>query len=312
MTRPLPSWKDGPARDAVVDFVRRVTDPDGAEFVSPEERVAAFDNDGTLWCERPMPQGGFIARRLAVFAESDPSLRERQPWKMAWEGDVEWIDRAVVKHQNGDNSDLDALLAAIGESFSEMSVERFSDLVAEYFADEVHPRFGCRYPETVYVPMMELLDYLHAHDFATYVVSGGGRDFMRPFAEEVYGIPPERVIGSSSGLSFVVDDRGAHVTRNAIVEGVTNGPLKAISLWDRTGRRPILAGGNANGDVAMFQFTGGAGGPALRLLVRHDDAVREFAYDQGADAALTMAEAQGWTVVSMQDDWKRIFPFEAP
>ena len=311
MTDHLQSWNDGSARQAIVEFVAQVTNEDGAGYVPPEARVAVFDNDGTLWCERPMAQGGFIVKRLVEVAEEDPSLRQIQPWKMAYERNSAWVDAAVVKHYDGDNADLEALLEGVAQSFSAMSVERFGEMVNAYFESERHPRYRCSYVETAYVPMIELLHYLEANAFVTYIVSGGGRDFMRPFAEDVYGIPPERIVGSSSGLSFVADERGAHVMREAVVEFLNDGPVKPISIWDRTGRRPILAGGNANGDVPMLQFAGGRDRPALRLLVRHDDGEREAAYEAGAERALALAAEQGWTVVSMRDDWRRVFSFEA-
>jgi hypothetical protein len=180
----------------------------------------------------------------------------------------------------------------------------------EYFQRERHPSYGCSYLDTAYLPMIELLDYLAANGFTNYILSGGGRDFMRPITDRVYKIPPERVIGSAPAMSFAIDDDGAHIMRGAALEFMDDGPTKPILIWDRTGRRPILAAGNANGDIPMLQFAGGADRPALRLLVHHDDGEREFAYDAGAEQALRTADEQGWGVVSMRSDWKQVFAFQ--
>jgi phosphoglycolate phosphatase-like HAD superfamily hydrolase len=310
MNMELRSWNDGPARRSIIDFVADVTDPSSERFVPPEERIATFDNDGTLWCERPFVQGGFVIQQLASAADADPSLRDIQPWKMAYEGDLAWLGAAMVKHYNGDDEDAGALLAAVATSFSDISVDAFSALADEYFQRERHPSYGCSYLDTAYVPMIELLGYLAANGFTNYIVSGGGRDFMRPITDRVYKIPPERVIGSAPAMSFAVDDDGAHIMRGATLEFLDDGPTKPILIWDRTGRRPILAAGNANGDIPMLQFTGGTDRPALRLLLHHDDGEREFAYDAGAEQALRTADEQGWNVVSMQSDWKRVFAFQ--
>ena len=310
MTNGLPSWNEGPTRRAIVEFVERVTDPSSPDFVAPESRIATFDNDGTLWSERPVVQGEFMMAQLREAAEHEPALREKQPWRMAVEGDPSWMNGAIVKHYEGDDSDVSALLAGIAHSFAGITVEEFCRQAETYFERELHPIHGCSYLETAYAPMIELLDYLEAHSFTNYVVSGGGRDFMRPITERVYNIPPERVIGSASGVSFQVDESGAHLMREPTIEFLDDGPQKPILIWDRTGRRPILTGGNANGDVPMFQFAGGEELPAFRLLVHHDDDAREVAYDAGAEEALRMAEQEEWTMVSMRDDWRRVFTFE--
>lgn len=312
MINELPSWNEGPTRQTILEFVARVTDPASPDFVAPESRIAAFDNDGTLWSERPFVQGGFIVAQLRAAAEADPTRRDEQPWRMAVEGDPSWMNEAIVKHYDGDDSDVSALLGGVARSFSGITVEEFCRQAADYFERERHPVYECSYLETAYAPMVELLDYLEAHAFSNYIVSGGGRDFMRPITERVYNVPPERVIGSASGVSFRVDERGAHLMRDSTVEFIDDGPQKPALIWDRTGRRPILTGGNANGDIPMFQFAGGEELPALRLLVHHDDDAREVAYDAGAGEALRMAEREEWTIVSMRDDWCRVFTFEQP
>jgi len=263
-----------------------------------------------LWCEQPAVQGGFIMQRLTAMAEKDASLRQTQPWKMAHEKDSSWINNAATKQYNGDDSDIKVLLGGLGKAFADMTVEAFAAMVLDFFKSARHPKYNCSYLEVAYQPMLELLDYLRANDFTVYIVSGGGRDFMRPITRQVYDILPERVIGSAPTLSFKADDQGARIMRGAGLEILDDGPAKAVQIWDRTGRRPILAAGNANGDIPMLQLAGGKDRPALRLLVHHDDAAREASYTSGAEKAVKLARAQGWTVVSMKNDWKQVFSFE--
>ncbi|WP_422745344.1 HAD family hydrolase [Mycobacterium sp. WMMD1722] len=291
----LDSWTDGPTRSAIVDFVQRA-----GNDVAPEERVAVFDNDGTLWCEKPAYiQLDFIVRRLAVKAAEDPDLRSRQPYRAAAEHDLAWFGGAVTKHYQGDDSDL-KLLAQAGLALHEaMAVEEHAALVAAFFADAGHPTLRRPYRECTYAPMVELLRYLEANDFTCYIVSGGGRDFIRPIARAIYGIPPERVVGSAQGLKFT--DTGDLVIQPTL-DVFDDGPEKPVRIWNRLGRRPLIAVGNSNGDNEMLQYCRG-----LRLLVRHDDAEREFAYDAGAERALENAAAQDWTVISMRDDWRTVF-----
>jgi len=290
----LESWKDGPAKVAIVDFVERtVTD------VPPEERVAVFDNDGTLWCEKPMyVQLDFLLRRFKEQAEANPSLRDKQPYQAAYTGDLGWLGDAVTKHYQGDDTDFKLLLAAVLSAHHAITVEEHASRVDAFFAEATHPTLGRPYTSCGYAPMVELLRYLEANGFTNYIVSGGGRDFMRPVTWQMYGIPRERVVGSSVGLRFENSD----VYTTAEPEFLDDGPMKPVRLWDRIGRRPILAAGNSNGDMEMLGFTRG-----LRLLVRHDDADREFDYVTGAERALAEAETRDWTVVSMRDDWTTIF-----
>ncbi len=299
----LASWSDGPARSAIMDFVARVRDE-----VPVAERVAVFDNDGTLWCEQPLPiQADFILRRLAEMAAEDPALQERQPWKAANEKDVAWLSAVMTEHYAGDDTKAEVLLGGILAAYAGMSVEDFERRSDAFLRTTAHPPLGRGYLECAYRPMVELLRYLDANGFANYIVSGGGRDFMRPIADEVYGIPRERVIGSASALAYEPDDRGGTISHTPRPEYLDDGPEKPIRIWSRTGRRPLLAGGNSNGDVPMLDFTQHADKPFLRLLVLHDDAEREFAYTAGAEQALERAAGQRWTVVSVKDDWITVF-----
>ncbi|HTI33837.1 MAG TPA: hypothetical protein VL422_09200 [Miltoncostaea sp.] len=233
---PLASWRDGPTRDAVVDAVARMTREGGPDWVPPAERIAVFDNDGTLCAEKPMPvQLGFILERMAAMADDEPGLRDRQPWKAAYERDHGWLGKVVTEHSAGD------------------------------------------------------------------------RDFMRPVVGDMYGIPPERVIGTATGLGWREDDDGGTLAYLEQMEVFDDGPAKPVRIWSRTGRRPVMASGNSNGDLPMLAWTGGPERPALRLLVLHDDAEREFACTAGAERALEAANQRGWTVVSVRDDWSTVF-----
>jgi phosphoglycolate phosphatase-like HAD superfamily hydrolase len=299
----LESWNDGPAKSAIVDFVKRVT-TEGADFVAPESRVAVFDNDGTLWCEKPAyVQLDFLIRRLAAQAAADPALADQQPYKAAAEGDMQWFGDAVTKHYQGDDSGIKVLGAAVLSANVAISVEDHAARVNGFFADATHPTLGRPYTACGYQPMVELLRHLEANGFTNYIVSGGGRDFMRPVTGSMYGIPPERVIGSSVGLIY---QNGTLIT-TAQPEFLDDGPIKPVRIWARTGRRPILAAGNSNGDIEMLEYTQAGTAPSLQLLVLHDDAEREFEYVAGAEKALDQAEAKGWTVASMREDWAEVF-----
>ena len=305
---PLPSWNDTATRDAIVRFVESVTQTDGPDYVPPQERVAVFDNDGTLWCERPLPvQADFILRRLAAMAEQTPDLRERQPWKAAYDKDYAWLKDTLVKHYQGNNDDLKLLMGGVMKAFEGMSVEAYEAEVSGFLESGQHPTLGRPYVQCAFRPMVELLRYLDANGFTTYIASGGDRDFMRPMANQLYGIPRERVIGSSFSLSYQEDERGGNILYKAGIDFFDDGPEKPLRIWSRVGRRPILAGGNANGDIEMLQFAGGPTRPALRLLLLHDDADREFDYVAGAERALERAQTQDWTVVSLKNDWATVF-----
>jgi hypothetical protein len=304
----LETWHDTPARAAIVEFVDRVTTEGGPDYVAPAERVATFDNDGTLWCEKPMPiELGFILQRLSEMADGDASLRDRQPWKAARERDFHWLSDVITKHYHGDDADLRVLMAGMLQAFAGISVEHYTSAADAFLRGGKHPTLGRAFHACGYAPMIELLGFLEANGFTNYIASGGDRDFMRPITDEVYRIPPERVIGSSNALRYLEDEDGGTITYAAEPDVFDDGPIKPIRIWSRTGRRPIVAGGNSNGDIPMLQYAGGKDRPALRLLVLHDDADREFDYTAGAEKSLETAAARGWTVVSIKNDWKTVF-----
>jgi len=304
----LALWNDTPTRRAIVDFVQAVSTEGSPGFVAPAERVAVFDNDGTLWSEKPIPiQLDFTLFRMAEQAGQDPSLAERQPYRAAVERDFRWLDQAIVKHYHGDDADLGLLMGAVESAFEGMEVEAFGAEVMEWLTTASHPVLRRQYLACGFAPMVELLRYLEANGFSTYIASGGDRDFMRPFARRIYGIPPERVIGSALGLDF--DDGGddTRLVYTSKVEFFDDGPTKPVRIWSRVGHRPLVTGGNSNGDIPMMRFARTGGREALRLLVLHDDADREFAYTTGAEDALDRAKTHGWTVVSMKEDWSAVF-----
>jgi phosphoserine phosphatase len=303
MNEPLPSWNDTATRRAIIEFVEVVS-----ASVPAEERVAVFDNDGTLWCEKPMPiEVGFILERLAEMAEQDASLRERQPWKAAHDKDYTWLGGAITKHYHGDDSDVKVLMGGIVEAFAGMDVEAYAAAADAFLRQRQHPTLGRAFRDCGYAPMVELLRYLESNGFTTFIASGGDRDFMRPVTHEIYGIPSERVVGSSTALRYQDDEHGGTVVYQAQMDVFDDGPVKPVRIWSRIGRRPLVAVGNSNGDVEMLQFAGGKSRPALRLLVLHDDAEREFDYVAGAERALEQARTRDWTVVSVKNDWATVF-----
>jgi phosphoserine phosphatase len=296
----LPSWRDTPTRRTIEEFVAAAVREGDPSRIPPPERIAVFDNDGTLWTEKPMPvQVDFIIRGFAAAAEGDRSKRQRQPYKAAYERDHDWLGRAMVKHYRGDDSDLRLLIGAVSETTAGVDVEAYTEEVVAFFAGAEHPTLGRPYSACGYVPMIELLRYLEAHGFLTFIVSGGDRDFMRPAAERIYGIPRERVVGSGFG----VDYSDGTIAYTAKLDAFDDGPQKPLHIWARTGRRPAIACGNSNGDLEMLRFAGGAGKPALRLVVRHDDAEREVDDRGGAEKVLGV----GFTELSMRDDWTTVF-----
>jgi phosphoserine phosphatase len=303
----LSSWNDTPARRSIVSFVRSASGR-GPGFVAPPERVAVFDNDGTLWSEKPIPiQLDFTLFRMASLASRNPLLKQRQPYRAAVERDYRWLGEAVIKHYHGDDGDMKLLIPAVESAFEGMSVEAFGSAVLDWLSTASHPVLRRPYLSCGFAPMVELLRYLEANEFSTYIASGGDRDFMRPFAESIYGIPPERVIGSALGLDFDDSGEDTRLVYKSKLEFFDDGPAKPMRIWSRIGRRPLVAGGNSNGDVPMMRFARTGARDALRVLVLHDDKDREFAYTAGAEDALERARAHGWTVVSMKDDWRTVF-----
>jgi hypothetical protein len=287
---PLPSWREGPTKGAILAFVAKVTGEDGSRPVPVEAR------DGTLWTEKPMPiQLDFILRRLVEMATADPALRERQPWKAAFTKDFGWFGTVMAQHYAGDDSQLPALAGGILAAFKGMTVEEFDQRSDAFLRSATHPTLGRGYLGCAFVPMVELLDYLAANGFTSYIAS-------------LYGISRDRVIGSSPRFAWVPDERGGTITHAAAPDYLDDGPEKPIRIWSRTGRRPILAAGNSNGDIPMLQYALHADLPSLRLLVLHDDKEREFDYIGGAEDALKLANADDWTVVSVLNDWASVFP----
>ncbi|MEL4319622.1 HAD family hydrolase [Leifsonia sp. YIM 134122] len=309
MSEILPSWRDTATRSTIIDFVERVT-ADGPDAVPVEERIAVFDNDGTLWTEKPMPtQLHYLVQRWGAAAEADPSLASKQPYAAVANGELGWLGAAVDKHYAGDDSDLHAIVGAIIAATANESVEDYAASVADFYRDALHPVLERTYSGVVYEPMVELLKYLEANGFTCYIVSGGDRDFMRPMTVDYYGIPPERVIGSAVGL--VYDAESNAVRYGTSFDFLDDGPIKPVRIWTRIGRRPILAAGNSNGDLPMLRYTNGSAS-SLSLLVHHDDdsGRGDTPYDKGAEDALDAASdaASGITVVSVKRDWSVVFP----
>jgi phosphoserine phosphatase len=308
MTQPLPAWNEGAARDSIIGFVGQTCGEGTGRAVPVEERVAVFDNDGTLWCEKPMPiQLDFILRRLVEMAQRDDGLRARQPWKAASDRDYAWLGAALDEHYAGDDTKAMTLAAGVLAAYDGISVEEFEAKSDAFLRTAQHPTLGRRYLETTYAPMVELLAYLAANGFSSYVVSGGGRDFVRPVSLDLYGIPRERVIGSATTLGYVSGEHGGTINHKAKIDYLDDGAEKPVRIWSRTGRRPVLAAGNSNGDVPMLDFSEHEDKPSLRLLILHDDAEREFDYVSGAERALERAAKGGWTVVSIKNDWTTVF-----
>ena len=295
----LVSWRDGPARQAIEAFVADVN----GRGVAAEERVAVFDNDGTLWAEKPMPtQLHYLLQQWAAAASADPTLTETQPYAAAVSGEFSWLGSAIDKHYAGDDSDLGLIVRAIVRATDGVSVEDYESSVADFYAKAQHLSLKRPYSGAVYQPMVELLRYLESNGFTCYIVSGGERDFMRPMTMQYYGIPPERVVGSALGLKYTDDGT---VRYGADLAFLDDGPEKPVRIWSRIGRRPILAVGNSNGDVPMLDYARG-----LSLLVHHDDDTGrgDAPYDKGAEQALALAHDNEYTIVSVKSDWLRVFP----
>jgi phosphoglycolate phosphatase-like HAD superfamily hydrolase len=309
MPQLLTSWQETATKQTILNFVTSVTDDSSSSYVPPAERIAVFDNDGTLWCEKPMYiQFDYLLRKLAAQAASEPSLRLQQPWKAASEKDFDWLGGAITKHYQGDDSDLQVLLGGILTLSEGQVVEQVEEAAKDFIENERHPTLGLSYADCIYQPMLELLQYLEANGFINYIVSGGGRDFLRGFAYNLYGIPRERVIGSTVAYRYVEGNGGGTIVQRAELDVIDDGPGKPIQIWNIIGRPPIIAAGNSNGDLQMLTFAGGSSLPALRLLVVHDDEELEFDYIAGAEKILSAAQANSWTSISIKNDWRKVFP----
>jgi phosphoglycolate phosphatase-like HAD superfamily hydrolase len=303
---PLPSWNDGASKQAIVAFVRDVTSEGGPKFVPPAERIVTFDNDGTLWVEHPIYlQLAFTLDRVKALAPRHPEWTQKQPFKAVLEGDMKAVFEGAER----------AMLELVAATHAGMTTDEFKSIVTAWVGTARHPRFNRPYTELVYQPMIELLDYLRVSGFKTYIVSGGGIEFMRPWTEKIYGIPPEQVIGSSGKTKCELRDGKPVLLKLAELDFIDDKDGKPVAINRFIGRRPIAAFGNSDGDLQMLQWTAAGTGGRFCLYVHHSDAVREWAYDRQSsigrlDKGLDEASTRGWTVVSMKDDWKRVFPFD--
>jgi len=304
---PLPSWNEGATKKSIVDFVTKTTTAGAIDFIPVADRIACFDNDGTLWSEQPMYfQMAFVMDRVKALAPQHPEWKDTQPFKAAIEGDVQ------TALSGGEKAMVDMLIA----THAGTTTEEFNKIVMEWVASARHPRTNRPYTEMVYKPMLELLSYLRSNGYKTYIVSGGGIDFMRPWTESVYGIPPEQVIGSSLKLKYEMRDDGPVVYRLPEVNFVNDKAGKPVGIEQHIGRRPVFTGGNSDGDYEMLQWTTTATGyPRFGLIVHHTDEAREWAYDRTShigklDRGLNDAAKNNWLIVDMKADWNKIYPFQ--
>lgn len=302
----LPSWNDSPAKRAILEFVTKVTNPDSPDFVPPSERIAVFDNDGTLWSEQPMYfQLSFVLDRIKALAPEHPEWKEKQPFKGVLENDIE----AVLA--GGEKS----LISLVMSTHAGTTTEEFEKIVTDWIATALHPKTKRLYTEMVFQPMLELLDYMRDNGFKTYIVSGGGIEFMRVFTERVYRVPPEQVIGSSIKTEFSFQNGKPVLKRLSELDFIDDKAGKPVGIHKFIGRRPFAAFGNSDGDLQMLQWTEAGEGLHLMVYIHHTDAEREWAYDRKShigrlDKGLDEAGTKGWTVVDMKNDWKIIYPFE--
>lgn len=306
-TDPLPAWNDGAAKKAITEFVAKVTTPGSPDFVPVPERIATFDNDGTLWCEQPMYfQLFFALDRVKALAPSHPEWKTKEPFASLLKGDV----KAALA--GGEP----AVFKIIAATHSGMTTEEFNQTVKDWVATAKHSIFKKPFTECVYQPMLELLAYLRANGFKTFIVSGGGIEFMRPWTESVYGIPPEQVVGSSGKVKYEVRDGQPVLVKLPEINFIDDKAGKPVGINQHIGRRPIAAFGNSDGDQQMLEYTQAGGGTRLLMLVHHDDQAREFEYGAKShigtfsDALMTEAKDKHWNVISMRDDWKHIFAFD--
>jgi phosphoglycolate phosphatase-like HAD superfamily hydrolase len=306
-TAALPSWNDGAARQSILNFVAAVTREGSPDFVPEPQRIATFDNDGTLWCEQPIyTQLAFTLERVKAYAPMHPEWKDKQPFKAALDGDMKALGESGER----------GLMELLAATYAGMTSGEFETIVKDWLAKARHPRFNRPYTDLVYQPMVELLAYLRANGFKTFIVSGGGVEFMRPWSEQAYGIPPEQVVGSSIKTRFQMRSDIPVLFRLPELNFNDDKAGKPVSIHEHIGRRPIAAFGNSDGDLQMLQWTTKAAGRRFGLIVHHTDSEREYAYDRQSsvgrlDTVLNAAPINGWTVVSMKDDWKQIFAFES-
>jgi phosphoglycolate phosphatase-like HAD superfamily hydrolase len=304
---PLPSWNDGATKKSITEFVDKVTKEGSPDFVPPEERIATFDNDGTLWCEQPMYfQLLFALDRVKALAPQHPEWKTKEPFASLLKGDL----KAALA--GGERAMLEIIIV----THAGMTTAEFEQIVKDWIATAKHPKFKRPYTECIYQPMIELLAYLRANGFKTFIVSGGGSEFMRPWAEKVYGIPPEQVVGSSGKTKFEMRDGTPVLMKLPAVNFIDDKDGKPVGINEHIGRRPIAAFGNSDGDLQMLQWTAAGSGSRFCLYVHHTDAEREYAYDRESpigklDKALDEGLAKGWTIVDMKRDWRRVFAFES-
>ncbi len=298
---PLPSWNSGNAKTAIIQFVDSVTDPKSPDFVPVAERIATFDNDGTLWSEQPMYfQVQFALDRVKELAPAHPSWKTEEPFASVLKGELK-------------NLHTEDLIKVLYATHTGMNTEEFDAVVKNWIATAKHSLTGKKYPEMVFQPMLELLDYLRANDFKTFIVSGGGTGFMRAWVESVYGIPPEQVVGSTFKTEFVMNNGVPEIHRKPEILVNDDKEMKALQIYERIGHRPIAAFGNSDGDLAMLQWTAAGKGLRFPMYIHHTDAKREYKYDREShigrlDKGLDEAKAKGWTVVDMEKDWRQIYP----
>ena len=301
----LPSWNDGEAKAAIVDFVERVTYVAGPDYVAVPDRIAVFDNDGTLCSEQPSSiQLAFVRDRVKLLAPQHPEWKEKEPFASLLK------DNLAGVAASGEKGIAELVMA----THAGMTTETFRKIVRDWFATARQPRFDRPYTEITYLPMRELLDYLRANDFKTYIVSGGGIEFMRPMTEDMYGIPPEQVIGSSIATKYELEGDTPVLMREPRIDFIDDGPGKPVGINTFIGRRPIFVAGNSDGDYEMMRWITAASGPHFGMIVHHTDGEREWAYDRRSDVgrldkALTEAPQRGWLLVDMKADWRRIFDF---
>jgi phosphoglycolate phosphatase-like HAD superfamily hydrolase len=301
---PLPSWNDGPARSRIVEFVEAVTKPGGKDFAPPAERIAVFDNDGTLWSEQPIYfQLVFALDRVKALSPQHPEWKTTEPFKSVLAGDMKGVAASGEK----------GVVQIVAASHAGMTSEAFDGIVKDWLATARHPKFKRRYDELVYQPMLELLEYLRASGFETWIVSGGGQEFLRTFAERAYGIPPEQVVGSSIRTTYAVTDGKPAIVRLPEIDFIDDKAGKPVGIQKFIGRRPLAAFGNSDGDFEMLEWTTSGSGLRLGAIVHHTDSEREYAYDRDSHIGrlargLDEAGARHWLVIDMKKDWKRIYP----